>query len=78
MATADQAETDRYWDAVVGNNGRKSACGWCKDRGVNWQITPVALTDAITAPNPAAARRAFGAMMMCARSTSSRSRPRRG
>jgi predicted 3-demethylubiquinone-9 3-methyltransferase (glyoxalase superfamily) len=64
VATADQAETDRYWNAIVGNGGQESACGWCKDRwGVSWQITPVALTRAITGPDPAAAARAFDAMM---------------
>lgn len=64
VATADQAETDRYWDAIVGNGGQESACGWCKDRwGLSWQITPVALTRAITGPDPAVARRAFDAMM---------------
>jgi 2-polyprenyl-6-hydroxyphenyl methylase/3-demethylubiquinone-9 3-methyltransferase len=64
VATADQAETDRYWDAIVGNGGQESACGWCKDKwGLNWQITPVALTEAITDPDPAAAKRAFDAMM---------------
>ena len=64
VATEDQAETDRYWDAIVGNGGQESACGWCKDRwGLNWQITPVALIEAITDPDPAAAKRAFDAMM---------------
>jgi 2-polyprenyl-6-hydroxyphenyl methylase/3-demethylubiquinone-9 3-methyltransferase len=64
VATADQAETDRYWNAIVGNGGKESACGWCKDKwGVSWQITPVALTRAITDPDRAAARRAFEAMM---------------
>jgi 2-polyprenyl-6-hydroxyphenyl methylase/3-demethylubiquinone-9 3-methyltransferase len=64
VATADQAETDRYWNAIVGNGGQESACGWCKDKwGVSWQITPVALTQAITDPDPAAAKRAFDAMM---------------
>jgi predicted 3-demethylubiquinone-9 3-methyltransferase (glyoxalase superfamily) len=64
VATADQAETDRYWDAIVDNGGQESACGWCKDRwGLSWQITPVALIQAITDPDPAAARRAFEAMM---------------
>ena len=64
VATEDQAETDRYWDAIVGNGGQESACGWCKDRwGVSWQITPVALTKAIANPDPAAAKRAFDAMM---------------
>ena len=64
VATEDQAETDRYWNAIVGNGGQESACGWCKDRwGVSWQITPVALTQAITHPDPAVAKRAFEAMM---------------
>ncbi len=64
VATADQAETDRYWDAIVGNGGRESDCGWCKDKwGLSWQITPVALTEAFTGPDPAAAKRAFDAMM---------------
>jgi 2-polyprenyl-6-hydroxyphenyl methylase/3-demethylubiquinone-9 3-methyltransferase len=64
VATADQAETDRYWNAIVGNGGQESACGWCKDKwGVSWQITPLALTKAITDPDPAAAKRAFDAMM---------------
>lgn len=64
VATADQAETDRYWNAIVGNGGAESACGWCKDKwGLSWQITPVALTEAITDPDPAAAKRAFDAMM---------------
>lgn len=64
VATADQAETDRYWDAIVGNGGTESACGWCKDRwGVSWQITPVALTEGIADPDPAVAKRVFEAMM---------------
>ena len=64
VATADQAETDRYWNAIVGNGGQESACGWCKDRwGLSWQITPIALTQAITDPDRAAAKRAFEAMM---------------
>lgn len=64
VATVDQAETDRYWNAIVTNGGAESACGWCKDKwGLNWQITPIALTQAITDPDPAAARRAFEAMM---------------
>jgi len=64
IATADQAETDRYWNAIVGNGGQESACGWCKDKwGLSWQITPIALTEAITDPDPAAAKRAFDAMM---------------
>jgi predicted 3-demethylubiquinone-9 3-methyltransferase (glyoxalase superfamily) len=64
VATADQAETDQYWNAIVGNGGEESACGWCKDRwGLSWQITPVALTEAITSTDRAAAKRAFDAMM---------------
>jgi len=64
VTTADQAETDRYWDAIVGNGGQESACGWCKDKwGVSWQITPVVLMKAITDPDPAVAKRAFEAMM---------------
>jgi 2-polyprenyl-6-hydroxyphenyl methylase/3-demethylubiquinone-9 3-methyltransferase len=64
VATADQAETDRYWNAIVGNGGQASVCGWCKDKwGVSWQITPIALTQAVSDPDPAAARRAFDAMM---------------
>ncbi len=64
VATDDQAETDRLWEAIVGNGGRESACGWCKDRwGLSWQITPRALTDAITDPDPAVAKRTFAAMM---------------
>ena len=64
VMTADQAETDRYWDALVANGGRESECGWCKDRwGLSWQITPRALTEAISDPDQAAAMRAFNAMM---------------
>jgi 2-polyprenyl-6-hydroxyphenyl methylase/3-demethylubiquinone-9 3-methyltransferase len=64
VATTTQDETDRYWNAIVGNGGRESACGWCKDKwGLNWQITPIALTQAITDPDPRAAKRAFDAMM---------------
>jgi 2-polyprenyl-6-hydroxyphenyl methylase/3-demethylubiquinone-9 3-methyltransferase len=64
VATVDQAETDRYWDAIVGNGGQASACGWCKDRwGLSWQISPIALTRAVTDPDPAVAKRAFDAMM---------------
>src|SRR5690606_17124685 len=64
VATDDQAETDRYWDAIVGNGGRESDCGWCKDKwGVSWQITPRVLTEAIADPDPRVARRAFEAMM---------------
>lgn len=64
VATEDQAETDRLWDAIVGNGGQESACGWCKDRwGLSWQITPRVLSEAIVDPDRAAARRAFEAMM---------------
>ena len=64
VSTADQAETDRYWNAIVGNGGQESDCGWCKDKwGVSWQITPQVLMQAITDPDPAAAKRAFEAMM---------------
>jgi predicted 3-demethylubiquinone-9 3-methyltransferase (glyoxalase superfamily) len=62
--TDTQEETDRLWDAIVGNGGRESACGWCKDKwGYSWQITPRALTEALVDPDPAAAKRAFEAMM---------------
>jgi predicted 3-demethylubiquinone-9 3-methyltransferase (glyoxalase superfamily) len=64
VATDDQQETDRLWQAIVGNGGEESACGWCKDRwGLSWQITPRALTAAIADPDRAAAKRAFDAMM---------------
>ncbi len=64
IMTEDQAETDRYWNAIVGNAGAESECGWCKHRwGVNWQITPRTLTEAM-AKGGDEARRAFGAMMM--------------
>ncbi len=64
VATADQAETDRYWNAIVGNGGAESDCGWCRDKwGLSWQITPVVLSEAITDPDPAVAKRAFNAMM---------------
>ncbi len=64
VATVDQAETDRYWNAIVGNGGQESQCGWCSDKwGISWQITPIALTQAIIDPDPAATKRAFEAMM---------------
>ncbi|MES2715784.1 MAG: VOC family protein [Pseudomonadota bacterium] len=64
IATDDQAETDRLWNAIIDNGGQASACGWCKDRwGLSWQITPRALTAAMADPDAAAARRAFEAMM---------------
>jgi len=63
IATDDQAETDRYWNAIIGNGGQASACGWCKDKwGVSWQITPRTLTEAMAAGGDEA-RRAFAAMM---------------
>jgi predicted 3-demethylubiquinone-9 3-methyltransferase (glyoxalase superfamily) len=63
IATDDQAETDRYWNAIVGNGGKESACGWCKDKwGISWQITPRVLTEAFNAGG-AEAKRAFEAMM---------------
>jgi predicted 3-demethylubiquinone-9 3-methyltransferase (glyoxalase superfamily) len=64
VTTEDQAETDRLWDAIIGNGGQASACGWCKDRwGVSWQISPRVLLEAVTGSDRAAARRAFEAMM---------------
>jgi predicted 3-demethylubiquinone-9 3-methyltransferase (glyoxalase superfamily) len=64
VATVDQAETDRYWDAIIGNGGASNACGWCQDKwGISWQITPTILSQAITDPDRAAAKRAFEAMM---------------
>jgi predicted 3-demethylubiquinone-9 3-methyltransferase (glyoxalase superfamily) len=63
IATDDQQETDRYWNAVVGNGGQESACGWCKDKwGVSWQITPRVLSEAMAAGGDEA-KRAFEAMM---------------
>ncbi len=64
VATVDQAETDRYWNAIVGNGGEENACGWCRDKwGLYWQITPIALSQAITDSDPGVAKRAFDAMM---------------
>ena len=64
IATDDQAETDRLWNAIVRNGGQESQCGWCKDKwGVSWQITPRALIAALSDRDPAAAKRAFEAMM---------------
>ncbi|CAN5221740.1 VOC family protein [soil metagenome] len=64
VVTEDQAETDRYWNAIVGNGGAESQCGWCKDRwGFSWQITPRQLTEGVTDPDPAIAKRVFEAMM---------------
>lgn len=64
IATETQAETDRYWHAIIDNGGQASECGWCQDKwGLSWQITPLSLTQALADPDPAAARRAFEAMM---------------
>jgi 2-polyprenyl-6-hydroxyphenyl methylase/3-demethylubiquinone-9 3-methyltransferase len=64
VATVDQEETDRYWNAIIGNGGQESMCGWCKDKwGISWQITPIALTEAVTDKDKAAAKRSFDAMM---------------
>ncbi|WP_339900030.1 VOC family protein [uncultured Gilvimarinus sp.] len=64
VATSDQAETDRYWNAIIDNGGEASACGWCKDKwGISWQITPVALTQAVTSLDAHVAKRAFDAML---------------
>lgn len=68
VVTEDQAETDRYWDAIVGNGGQESACGWCKDRwDVSWQITPRVLIEAYRGEDRAAAKRVFDAMMQMRR-----------
>ena len=64
VVTETQEETDRYWNAIVGNGGSTSACGWCKDRwGLSWQITPRRLLDLTTSSDPNVAKRAFEAMM---------------
>lgn len=64
VATEDQAETDRLWNAIIDNGGAPSACGWCRDKwGLSWQITPRVLIEAISHPDRAAAKRAFEAMM---------------
>lgn len=64
VATENQEETDRYWNAIVGNDGEESMCGWCKDKwGISWQITPIILRRAVEYPDPAVAQRAFAAMM---------------
>jgi predicted 3-demethylubiquinone-9 3-methyltransferase (glyoxalase superfamily) len=64
VETSDQAETDRYWDAIVGNGGEESACGWCKDRwGFSWQITPRQLSEGMADPDHAVAERVMKAMM---------------
>ena len=64
LATDDQAETDRYWNAIIGNGGAASQCGWCKDKwGLSWQITPRVLTEGMADPDPAVRARVFAAMM---------------
>ena len=64
VATEDQAETDRYWNAILEHGGQPSACGWCQDRwGLHWQITPRVLSEGISDPDPAVAKRVFLAMM---------------
>ncbi len=64
IATKDQAETDRYWNAIVNNGGQESECGWCKDKwGISWQITPVVLSQGVAHPNPVIAKRVFEVMM---------------
>lgn len=64
ICTQDQAETDRLWQAIVGNGGQESVCGWCKDKwGISWQISPRVLLEAMDNPDRAAAKRAFDAMM---------------
>ncbi|MDH1628739.1 VOC family protein [Pseudomonas mosselii] len=68
VATDSQEETDRYWDAIVGNGGSESVCGWCKDRwGLSWQISPRVLTQAVASPDRAVAKRAFEAMLKMGR-----------
>jgi predicted 3-demethylubiquinone-9 3-methyltransferase (glyoxalase superfamily) len=64
LSTADQAETDYYWNAIVSNGGAESQCGWCKDKwGLSWQITPAVLTASLSDPDPAVRKRVFAAMM---------------
>ncbi len=64
VSTTDQAETDRYWDAIVGHGGEESVCGWCKDKwGLSWQISPLVLIQAVTNTDTDLAKRAFDAMM---------------
>ena len=64
VATENQEETDRYWNAIVGNGGQESECGWCKDKwGISWQITPIILTKAYTSSDRQVAKRAFDAML---------------
>ena len=64
VITENQEETDRYWDAIVGNGGQESASGWCKDKwGCSWQITPRVLLEAMDNPDKSAAKRAFESML---------------
>jgi 2-polyprenyl-6-hydroxyphenyl methylase/3-demethylubiquinone-9 3-methyltransferase len=64
IGTRDQAETDHYWNAIVGNGGQESACGWCKDKwGLSWQITPLVLTESLSKDDPATRKRVFETMM---------------
>ena len=64
ISTEDQEETDRLWNAIVGNGGQESACGWCKDKwGLSWQITPRVLAEGVANPDPMVAKRVFEAMM---------------
>jgi 2-polyprenyl-6-hydroxyphenyl methylase/3-demethylubiquinone-9 3-methyltransferase len=64
VGTVDQAETDRYWNAIVGNGGQESQCGWCKDKwGLSWQITPIVLTESMSDSDPGVRKRVFDAMM---------------
>ena len=64
VATTDQEETDRYWNAIVSNGGQENVCGWCRDKwGLYWQITPIVLTQGIADPDPDVAKRVFDAMM---------------
>jgi 2-polyprenyl-6-hydroxyphenyl methylase/3-demethylubiquinone-9 3-methyltransferase len=68
IATEDQEETDRLWNAIVDNGGSASVCGWCKDKwGLSWQITPRVLSEGIADPDPAVAKRVFEAMMTMAK-----------
>ncbi|WP_180015505.1 VOC family protein [Acinetobacter sp. YH16031] len=64
VATQDQEETDRYWNAIVNNSGQESECGWCKDKwGISWQIIPMVLLEASYSSDPVVAKRVFDAML---------------
>ncbi|AUY36969.1 VOC family protein [Pseudomonas soli] len=68
VATDSQEETDRYWNAIVGNGGSESVCGWCKDKwGLSWQISPRILTEAVASADRGVAKRAFEAMLQMSR-----------